>query len=79
MVVFVGCDKAQLTARRRQDRLEVQLGKLTARVSGVEHQLVGIRGGVAGIHGGIAGMQARQDRCDDSLQRIEKRLVLLPQ
>ena len=57
--------------RAGMDRIEIQLSELTSHVSGVEHQL-------AGIHVGFAGMQARQDRNDGSLQRIEKRLELLP-
>lgn len=63
--------------RAGMDRIEIQLSKLTGHVSGIEHQLVGIRVGVAGIHGGVAGMQARQERNDDSLLRIEKRLELV--
>ena len=53
------------------DRIEVQLGDLTGRVSGIEHQLVG-------IHGDIAGVQVRQDRHDERLLRIEKRSEVLP-
>ena len=64
--------------RAGQERMEAQLGDLTGRVSGMEHQLAGIHLELAGIHGDIAGVQVRQDRHDERLLRIEKRLELLP-